>query len=58
MGNSTGKKDKKCWNMLGQKGKGNTRKNDNTTRGNKPESIGERWKIKKISRKGKTIQPK
>ena len=33
-------------------------KNNNTTWGNKPESIGERRKIKKISTKGKTIQTK
>ena len=42
--------------MLGQKGKGNTRKNNNTTRGNKPGSTGERRKIKEISTKGKTIE--
>ena len=53
----TGKNDKtkeNRWNLLGQKGKSNTRKNNNTTWGNKPENIGER-KIKKISTKGKTI---
>ena len=57
----TGKNDKtkeKRWNRLGQKRKTYTRKNTNTTRGNKPEKAGERRKIKKISRKGKTMQPK
>ena len=33
-------------------------KNDYTTQGNKPESTGERRKIKKILRHGKTIQTK
>ena len=68
MGNSTGNEDKKsmktgqkdktkerCWNMSKQKEKGNTKKN-NTTWGNKPESAGERRKIKEISTKGKTIK--
>ena len=56
---TTGKNDKteeKRWNILGQKGKRNTWKNDTTTRGNKPGGNGERRKIKKISRKDKTIQ--
>ena len=44
--------------MLGQKEKNNTRKNNNTTWGNKPESTGERRKIKKILTKGKAIQTK
>ena len=44
--------------MLGQKGKSNPSKNDNITRGNKPEGIGERREIKKILRQGKTIQTK
>ena len=33
------------WKMYEQKRKGNTRKNKNTTLGNKPESTGERRKI-------------
>ena len=61
MGNSTSNADKKNLlkqdkmikqrrlNMLEQKGKGNTRKNNNTTGENKPESTGERRKIKEIS---------
>ena len=55
----TGQNDKtkeRRWNMKEQKGKGNTRKIKNTTWGNKPESTGERRKIKEISSKGKTIQ--
>ena len=44
--------------MLEQKGKSNTRENDNTTRGNKPESTGEMRKIKKTSRQGKTTETK
>ena len=44
--------------MLEQKRKSNTRKIDNTTQGNKPESTGKRMKIKKISRKCKTMQIK
>ena len=44
---------------MGQKGKTNTRKkNDNTIRGYKSESTGERRKIKKISIKGKIIRTK
>ena len=57
----TGKNDKtkeKSWNILGWKWKSNTRKNNNTTWGNKQESTGERRKIKKISINGKTIQIK
>ena len=46
------------WNMYEQLGKGNTRKKNNTTWGNKPESTGKRRKIKEISTKGKTIQTK
>ena len=48
----------RSWIMEEQKGKGNTRKNNNTTWGNKPESTGERRKIKEISTKGKTILKK
>ena len=44
--------------MLGQKGKISTSKNDNTTRGNKPEITGERKKIKKILRQSDIIQTK
>ena len=67
MGNLTGNADKEStktgqndkikrrWNMLEQKGKGNTGKNNSTTCGNKPESTGERKKIKEILTKGKTI---
>ena len=44
--------------MLEHKRKGNMRKNNNTTRGNKPESTGERMKIKKVSSNDKTIQTK
>ena len=61
MGNSTGNVDKKStrskndktenagksWN---EKGKSNTSKTNNTTRGNKSEDTGERRKTKKISR--------
>ena len=39
---------KKRWNMERQKGKANTRKTNNTTRGNKLESPGERRKMKEI----------
>ena len=39
-----------------KKRKGKTRKNNYTTWGNKPESTGERKKIKNISSKGKAIQ--
>ena len=46
------KKKQKRWNMLGKKEKSSTSKNDNTTQGNKPESTGERKKIKKILRLG------
>ena len=38
--------------------KKNAKQENNTSRGNKPESIGERRKIKKIYRQGKTIQKK
>ena len=38
--------------------KKDTQEKTKTTRGNKAENTGERWKIKKISRKGKTIQTK
>ena len=38
--------------------KDNTRKNNSTTWGNKPEGSSERWKTKEISTKGKTIQTK
>ena len=41
-----------------QKGKGNTRKNNSTICGNKPESSGESRKTKEISTKGKTIKTK
>ena len=44
-----------CWD---KKEKSNTRKNHNTTRVNKPGGTGERRKIKKISRKDKTIRTK
>ena len=44
--------------MERQKGKDNTRKNNNTTWGNKPESTGERRKKKEIPTKGKTLQAK
>ena len=41
--------------MLGQKGKSNTRKNNSTTLENKPESTGERLKMKQIlTRKNNT----
>ena len=42
--------------MYRQKILGNTGKNNNTSRGNKPESSGEKNMIKTISTKGKTIQ--
>ena len=42
--------------MLGQKEKSHTRKNSNTTLGNKPESTGERRKIKKQYRQNRTFQ--
>ena len=71
MGNSTGNADKKNyknrpkWYNKGKildyvETKTNTqnKKNNNTTSGNKPESPGERRKIKEISTKGKTIQTK
>ena len=54
----TGKSDKtkeRRWNNLEQKRKDNTRKAYNKTWGNKPETTGERRKIKEISTKGKTI---
>ena len=59
MGNSAGNADKKstktgqndktkerCWNMWEQKGKDNKRKKNSIAWGNKPESTGERRKIK------------
>ena len=52
------KKSERRWNKREQKGTGNTGKNNSTTRGNKPESAGERRNIKEISTKGKTIQTK
>ena len=57
----TGQNDKtkeRCWNMVEQKRKGNTRKINRTPWGNKPESTGERRKIKDTSTKGKRIQIK
>ena len=67
MGNSTANSDnksstkvksikqrKKRWINVGTKRKLQHKKNDNTTRGNKPE----RRKIKNISRQGKTLQTK
>ena len=56
-----GKNDKtkeRRWNNYEQKKKYNTGKTYNTTWGNKPESTGERRKIKDISKKGKKIQTK
>ena len=44
------------WKMQRQKGKGNARKNNDTTWGNKPESTDKWRKIEKILTKGKTIQ--
>ena len=44
--------------MWEQNGKDNTRKNNSTTGGNKPESSGVRREIKEISKKGKTIETK
>ena len=44
--------------ISGEKGTGNTGKNNTTTSVNKPESAGKRRKIKEISIKGKTIQTK
>ena len=44
--------------MERRKGKGKTRKNNNTTWGNKPESTGERRNIKKMPTKSKRIQTK
>ena len=41
------KTKERCWNMLEQKGKGNTRKNNSTTWGNKPESIGKEGRLRK-----------
>ena len=41
-----------------KKEKSTQEKNNNTTWGNKPESTGERRKLKEISTKGKTIQTK
>ena len=70
MGNSTGNANKKAikqarmikkerhWNKREQKGAGNTRKNNSTNWGNKPESAGERKKIKEISTQGKTTTTK
>ena len=64
MGNLTGNADKKATktgkndktkdkgrNMLGQKRKSSTRKNNNKFQGNKPESCDEKRNIKKILRK-------
>ena len=47
----TGKNDKTKtrWYMLEQKGKDQTRKNNSTTWGNKPEGTGKRRKIREIS---------
>ena len=70
--NSTGNEDKKIyenglkwWNKgktlkhYGtKKKKNNTRENNNTTWGNKSKGTGERRKIKKITRKSRTIQTK
>ena len=48
--------------MLGQKGKSNTRKNDYTTRGNKPEVLAKEGRLKryretvKQNRKNRTFQ--
>ena len=44
------KTKEKRWNMLGQKGRSNARKNNNKTRRNKPEVPGKRRETKKISR--------
>ena len=60
MGNSSGNADKKSTKT----GQNDKRKEstgickDKKTCGNKPESPGERWKIKEISTKVKTIQTK
>ena len=70
MGSSTGNPDKKStktgqngkteksWNMWEEKEKDNTRKNNSTTWGNKPDGSDERRETKEISTKGKTIQTK
>ena len=70
MGSSTGNPDKKStktsqngktersWNRWEENWKDNTRKNNSTTWGNKPEGSGERRETKKISIKGKTLQTK
>ena len=67
MESSTGNPDKKTGqngktersrNMWEENGKDNTRKNNNTIWGNKPEGLGERRETKAISTKGKTIQTK
>ena len=50
------KKKERRWNKWGEKGTGNTRKNNSTTWGNKSESAGQRRKIKEISTKGKTTK--
>ena len=52
------KTKEKRWDALAQKEKSNARKNNIKIWGIKPESTGERRKIKKISTKGKTIQRK
>ena len=69
-GNSTGNADKTIWKQtktikkgktlkhVGIKRKKQHLKNSYATWGNKPESTGERRKIKNISAKGKTIQTK
>ena len=44
--------------MWEENGKDNTRKNNSTALGNKPEGSGERRETKEISTKGKTIQTK
>ena len=66
MGNSTRNVNKKStktglndktkerrWNMQRRKGKGNTRKNNNTTWGNKPESTGKKGRLKKYRQRVK-----
>ena len=49
---------KDAWTLRNKKENATQEKNNNTTSGNKPESPGERRKIKEISTKGKTIQTK
>ena len=53
---SQNNKNERRWNK--QKKGQVTQENINTTWGDKPESAGERRKIKEISKKGKTIQTK